>query len=786
MFKNKFHLKFHKGLLFNNLHSKNMKFVCNYIFLFISLICTACLAPGNSIDRDGEMVSASERDKDSDGIPYFSDNCPDIYNPNQFDSDENAEGDACDSTIIYFVSPSGDDSNLGTETEPFRTIQRARDIVRRKTAIWMNRNIVILIRGGNYYVTSPICFGMYDGGRNGYKIFYRNYPGETPILIGGETIVNWTPVDDFIYKAKIGNKRFNTLYENSSRAVIAHEPDGYYALTESPDVSSPKNTFFYNHDILPPEFNYIGAEVVIFPSYNFMMYLDNIKDLQADYIENKSKIILEKDASLPIMSKNRFIIQNVKEFLDEPGEFYIDYPAETLFYRPKRLPINEQNIIAPAVSAIFKVEGKNEDRVVHDIVFSGLSIGYTDDVRHNVTGWVSDNGAITVINAESVIIKNMHFYDIGTNAIFMLSHALNNFIYNNIIEKVGLSGISIHGKGRSDHNIIANNTIQDIGELYVPGNGISLNYSGYNKIYNNKITRTSYAGIFIGGNNCEVLTKTLGDHINCTDNETSYADPNNYRYHNRTKYNEIKFNDISQFMLNADDGGGIYAWATGEGNIIDNNIVYGAGIINRTVKEIYGIYIDDGADYLTVQNNIVYDLNNNSNKHTSRTVPLYIKGIYNKIINNIFISNDCDELMRQYAYGTVPSHHLYFRNNIFYRNTNMDNCRSPLLWTLNNYSGNTISSSDQNIIYENNKKVSSDIFILFWNGKQVYLSLEDWKKTPYGFDRNTLFLNPQFTDETSNDYTVTNQQILSIGFQNIDVSKVGYQDSYDIPLNGRK
>jgi len=39
-------------------------------------------------------------DEDSDGIPDGIDNCPDIYNPDQLDSDEDGIGDACEERLI--------------------------------------------------------------------------------------------------------------------------------------------------------------------------------------------------------------------------------------------------------------------------------------------------------------------------------------------------------------------------------------------------------------------------------------------------------------------------------------------------------------------------------------------------------------------------------------------------------------------------------------------------------------------------------------------------------------
>ena len=45
-------------------------------------------------------------DRDKDGIPDFRDNCPDVYNPDQNDIDENGIGDACQQgTIVAKVHP---------------------------------------------------------------------------------------------------------------------------------------------------------------------------------------------------------------------------------------------------------------------------------------------------------------------------------------------------------------------------------------------------------------------------------------------------------------------------------------------------------------------------------------------------------------------------------------------------------------------------------------------------------------------------------------------------------
>ena len=49
-------------------------------------------------------------DLDNDGIPDYMDNCPDIYNPDQTNSDEDSYGNACDN-CWYVNNPDQEDSS---------------------------------------------------------------------------------------------------------------------------------------------------------------------------------------------------------------------------------------------------------------------------------------------------------------------------------------------------------------------------------------------------------------------------------------------------------------------------------------------------------------------------------------------------------------------------------------------------------------------------------------------------------------------------------------------------
>ncbi len=83
-------------------------------------------------------------------------------------------------TTTYYVSPTGNDNNAGTEASPFRKIQRAADIV--------NPGDTVYVRAGTYNERVKLT----RSGIAGKYITFQNYPNETAILDGGGSGNLWT------------------------------------------------------------------------------------------------------------------------------------------------------------------------------------------------------------------------------------------------------------------------------------------------------------------------------------------------------------------------------------------------------------------------------------------------------------------------------------------------------------------------------------------------------------------------------------------------------------------
>jgi hypothetical protein len=88
------------------------------------------------------------------------------------------------SKLVRYVSPTGDDDNLGTRDRPWRTLQWA------LSRVFAGQ--VLYVRGGSYHETID-RFHLHQG-RPDKRITVLAYPGENPVLVGSISLhrpVNW-------------------------------------------------------------------------------------------------------------------------------------------------------------------------------------------------------------------------------------------------------------------------------------------------------------------------------------------------------------------------------------------------------------------------------------------------------------------------------------------------------------------------------------------------------------------------------------------------------------------
>src|SRR6516164_6062657 len=89
----------------------------------------------------------------------------------------------------YYVAPTGDDSNPGTQDQPFATLQKGANTAKGGDTVW--------IRGGTYQVVTPANSGAgiaftKSGTSDTDRIKYWAYPGEVPVFDFSMLVISTT------------------------------------------------------------------------------------------------------------------------------------------------------------------------------------------------------------------------------------------------------------------------------------------------------------------------------------------------------------------------------------------------------------------------------------------------------------------------------------------------------------------------------------------------------------------------------------------------------------------
>ncbi|HXM62381.1 MAG TPA: right-handed parallel beta-helix repeat-containing protein, partial [Terriglobales bacterium] len=141
----------------------------------------------------------------------------------------------------FFVAQNGNDSWSGTlpvpnkqNTDgPFASVARAQMAVRVLIQSNPNRPIIVMIRQGNYSLllspTNPgtLNFTTSDSGTSQMPILWENYPGEVPIVSGGEEIselgLTWTQVSGNLWQVQLpaDTQPFESLFYRSTTGESA-------------------------------------------------------------------------------------------------------------------------------------------------------------------------------------------------------------------------------------------------------------------------------------------------------------------------------------------------------------------------------------------------------------------------------------------------------------------------------------------------------------------------------------------------------------------------------------
>ena len=102
--------------------------------------------------------------------------------------------------VEFHIATDGNDSNPGTKSSPFRTIQHAADLTQPGDVITVHQGIY------RERISPP-----HGGSSDKKRIVYQAANGERVAIKGSEVITNWVKVHDDVWKAEIPNAFFGSF-----------------------------------------------------------------------------------------------------------------------------------------------------------------------------------------------------------------------------------------------------------------------------------------------------------------------------------------------------------------------------------------------------------------------------------------------------------------------------------------------------------------------------------------------------------------------------------------------
>lgn len=696
-----------------------------------------------------------------------------------------AHGIRCHAETVsadYYLSPQGSDAWSGTLESPnalgtdgpFATLERARDAVRglkqRKSG-----DIQVLIRGGTYLLSETVVFGLEDSGASESAITYAAYPGEMPVFSSGKEIKGWKKVTGSlpglpneargkVWEAEVSG-RFHTLYDNQGMMPRAR--------SERFVPKGSANELRFPDGMLKEWPNVTDVEILVRPTRLWTM---NVLPLAS--VDEKAGVARTSIHATYGMNKIGCWVENVVEQLDEPGEWALNTKLGKIYVWPR----GQSPVVAPQLIEFIRIEGDIDekgpkDTPVRNLRFRGLTFKHGDrytltkddaGTQHDWDMFDKANAMVRLRGTENCVIDDCHFLQSGSGAIRVDLHGIGNTISNNHIEQMGGGGILLcgYGPGTKDvnkQNVVYNNHIHHVGEIYWHSPGIFLCQSGENRIANNLIHHTNYSGMIISG----IVTRFL---VKQSKRESSRAirwheirnlpknpELEDVRPYLHTRKNLIEKNEIHNVMQILGDGNGIYVRGAGAGNVIRDNYIHH---LVSSINGQSGMRTDGGQMDTLFSGNLLY-------KCKSQGMTLKLN---NRFENNII----ADVIAPRGIYLKIvegPSNGASNKRNIFY------STKADCTFISEPGAGSGLVGEDKRgRVPARMQDMDSDYNIYFCKedpaiGEKVLKKLQG-----DGVDANSLVVNPMFVDPENGDFRFrTGSPALEMGIREIDLSKIGLQ-----------
>lgn len=512
-----------------------------------------------------------------------------------------------------YVSPNGNDNSEGDIGSPLATLAAAKEKAKK-----LGSGATVYFREGTYTISETVRFDESDSS----DVTYKAYNGERVVFTLGvpytgfeECTVNGVRA----FKKDIGKDAdLNILFNEREAFTKTRYPEsGYLRVKEISDSDIMPEADGSDYYFAPLNGMYAEAgEIGEFKNMTdvIVRILHFWKDemLPVSSFDSESgHFKFSKYASMSIKQNDRFFLENVFEMLRKPGQWYLDKAEGILYVIPNDgdSPA-EYTVDGAMLETMISVDGANGISF-ENIIFRGNGFSYSVERDFSQAAYDA-TPCISYENARNFSIKNCEFRDIAACSVFLGRAVQNASVESCIFDNIGAQAVYIRGENVdvSNENVtkdirVTNNSISKYGRVFFNAVGVLVIHANSVEISHNEIHDGYYTAVSVGW--------VWGYSYSVT-------------YNNKICDNLIY--NIGQGWLS--DMGGIYTLGNQPGTVISGNVIHNvAADPDEGGYGGWGIYLDEGSSYITVEKNLAYSCGSNA-YHLNY-------GSYNTVRNNIFV-----------------------------------------------------------------------------------------------------------------------------------------------------
>jgi hypothetical protein len=312
-----------------------------------------------------------------------------------------------------------------------------------------------------------------------------------------------------------------------------------------------------------------------------------------------------------------FYFENAKEYLDQPGEWYLDETAHVLYYEPRTGEnMTTATVVAPMLDTLVSVTGTSTTQQVGYLWFQGLAFEHSTFLRPSQAGFLDEQAGqydltanantytvgrptagVTVTNANHLHFERNLFAQMAATGLDFVSGTHDDLIIGNVFTDIGGSAISV-GKFAADDKTeihipynptdqneictaetIKDNYVNNVTTEIQGAIGIAAGYPRQIDIEHNEVSGANYTGISVG---------------------YGWTTATNAMTNNKIDYNNV--HNIANILA---DGAAIYTLSNqGPASEMQYNYVHDFSQSPWADYQIGGLYLDEGTTGYTVAHNV--------------------------------------------------------------------------------------------------------------------------------------------------------------------------------------